>query len=140
MTDLSDLQGKHNLSGWDETVSKQFYEWSSPCDGVCFILDDVKYQIYLDEADGYRSYCSELESDQSVECKNTFIPVEVLCIHKERTDGLCDYGSDLLEIYDINNGKLIATIGTKYTDDYYPCGITEWIPENMSINEKTIDK
>ena len=128
MSELKDLQGKHYLSGWDSTIQED------GCDGVCFILDDKKYQIYLDEDDGYRSFCRDLEEDQNVGCCGQFDKIPVLCIHKYQHRWNED---DIIEIYDCNNGKLIARIGTENTDDYYPCGIIEWNPQNIYIKGGT---
>ena len=42
---------------------------------------------------------------------------------------------EIIEIYDKGNNKLILRFGTEDWNDYYPCFIREWIPENLYINE-----
>lgn len=100
-------------------------------DGVCFILDDKKYQIYTDGADGYRSYISEL-FEEDIECRN-MIPSEPVLITENK-----DEHHEGISIYSMN-GKKIAEIYTDKFDNWYPCAICNWYPENLTINEKNDD-
>ena len=124
---LKDLVGKHLLCGVDTCIEDKVvdeglrYSKRNLTDGICFILDNVKYQVYSDEADGYRSYLSEVFSDQSCCCQNTFTPLEVLVIWKTpEQNAIC--------ILNNSTGKLILEVGTDYTYDYYPCAIAYFNP------------
>lgn len=44
--------------------------------------------------------------------------------------------SDILELIDIANGKVVLACGTRNTDDYYPCYVAGFHPENMACNAK----
>lgn len=124
MTQLTDLIGIHVLTGFDTSIpDKENLE-----DGVCFVLDDKKYQIYTDPDDGWRSYLSEL-FEEDIECRNMIPPEAVLIVEKKNKnyDGILIYSS---------NGKLIADISTDNFDDWYPCARCEWYPENLVSNSK----
>ena len=129
MTKLTDLIGLHTLSGFDTSIpDKENLE-----DGVCFVLDDKKYQIYTDPDDGWRSYLSEL-FEEDIECRNMIPPELVLIVEKEKEnknyDGILIYSS---------NSKVIADISTDNSDDWYPCARCEWYPENLSSNNENND-
>lgn len=112
---LEDLAGNHILTGIDHT-----------CGEVLFQIDGLNYLIIEDEDDGYRSYMSELEiTDRTI--KNIFCGQPVRCEHQGEE-------SDILRIYSSDN-KIILEVGTDYTDDYYPCAVFNYYPENMDINQ-----
>lgn len=64
-----------------------------------------------------------------LECKNTFEPLQVFCIHISKSRSGYD-NADLLEMY-LMNGALVLTVGTDNSDDYYPSFVTDWQPENI---------
>lgn len=113
---LESLVGKHTFSGVDYAEH-----------GVIFCLDGVTYLAEEDEDDGYRSCMKEL-SVYSGKCRNTFPPQDVFCEYSE------DEGMDVLAIKDFKTSKTILKIGTDYTESYYPYFVSEYKPENMSIN------
>lgn len=116
------LIGKHKLSGFDTSIPDKD---DLDC-GVCFIIDDKKYQVYCNPDDGWRSYCSEIYEDQSVKCCNNFEPQDVLIVDaKDLNDK--DEG---IVIYTMN-GKILAKIVTEDYKDWYPTAIIEWNPENI---------
>lgn len=113
---LESLVGKRTFSGVDYAEH-----------GVLFCLDGVTYLAEEDEDDGYRSCMKEL-SVYSGKCRNTFPPQDVFCEYSEDGD------IDVLTIRDFKTSKTILRIGTDYTDSYYPYFVSEYKPENMSIN------
>lgn len=127
-TTLEKLIGKHTLSGVDEVVERieQYSDYYEDCEVIRFVLDGKTYTASQDPEDGYRSSMKEIMvSDDKV--INTFPPVEV--IGKMQHD---DYSfNDVLELYNINTGKLILAVGTENYDDYYPCWVADFNPEAM---------
>jgi hypothetical protein len=46
-------------------------------------------------------------------------------------------GSDnVIDFTDSATGKIVLSVGTQDTDDYYPCFVAEFTPENMTVNRK----
>jgi hypothetical protein len=135
--ELKDLMGKHFLSGVSMSKTRFKQEWDEEefededSNVMSFILDGVVYSAIEDPSDGYRSTMRDLKINE-YQVENTFEPIQVMC--KMRDDR--NYNSNnTLELYDIENGKLILAAGTDNTDDYYPCFVSEWIPENLSISQ-----
>lgn len=133
MVKLTDLIGSHKLQGFDTSIpNKKIDDCKEADDGICFILDDEKYQIYCDPSDGYRSYLTDLYTDESVKCSNCFEAEEVLI-------------ADAAKLYEDHNlegivilsmtGKIIGKIFTNHSDDWYPCARVEWYPENLDNNK-----
>lgn len=138
MVKLTDLIGSHKLQGFDTSIpNKKIDDCKEADDGICFILDDKKYQIYCDPADGYRSYLTDLYTDESVKCSNCFEAEEVLI-------------ADAAKLYEDHNlegivilsmtGKIIGKIVTDHSDDWYPYARVEWYPENLMLNQKKQNK
>lgn len=135
--ELKDLAGQIRLlSGvTNETISlecswddEQLYDGNS----ISFILDGVTYTAIEDNNDGYRSAMDSLLVNK-YECKNIFKPIPVFCVYRTKAYG--GYNSaDLLDIYEVENGNLILTLGTDNSDDYYPSFVTDWQPENISAS------
>lgn len=122
MTKLVDLIGLHILIGFDTCIPRK----KGLDDGICFILDGKKYQIYTDGADGYRSYLSEL-FEEDIECRN-MIPSEPVLITESGNP--CANGITMHSM----NGKKIAEIYTNYSDRWYACAMCRWYPENLVSN------
>lgn len=133
--ELTDLVGKHKLSGVDmlnESIESTWGGRFEDCQVVRFILDGVTYSAIEDPNDGYRSSMEEIRIDSGV-VTNTFPEQEVLCVYVDKD---CHEGdTDILEVRNINTGETILRIGTENTDDYYPSFACEWNPENMDINK-----
>jgi hypothetical protein len=128
--ELKDLVGEHELSGLDTFTKKATETWEEDSDGYRFVLDGKTYCALEDPSDGYRSNLRNLEITED-KVDYTFPPQKV--IGKMREDE--EYSkNDTIEFYDAINGKLILVIGTDNWDDYYPCCIMNWYPENLSIN------
>ncbi len=116
---ITDLCGKKILRGVDIDIG-------TPHDsnGISIYLDDTVYTAYEDPCDGYRSVCSELIIlDESSWTKPVF-----------EESVMCHVHDDIMEIFCIENGKLLMRVGTNHSDSYYPSFVSEWYPQNMSIN------
>jgi hypothetical protein len=136
--ELKDLVGKHVLSGVDYSHQSIEAEWGGgfeDCQVLNFILDGKGYSAIEDPEDGYRSTMRDLRVIDPALVTNTFPPIEVVAVYKVDGLGSYSYKSDLLEMYDTTNGKLVLRAGTDDTDDYYPIYVAEFTPENMSTNE-----
>ena len=134
LIEIKSLVGKHTLSGVDEITRKiknYFGDSFESCQCINFVLDGKTYTAIEDPDDGYRSALDKIiESNEKIE--NTFAPVEVIVLYREKYQ----YGEcEILDFVDIKNGKRVLEIGTEDTDDYYPCFVACWMPENLSINE-----
>jgi hypothetical protein len=92
---------------------------------MTIVLDGRGYTAVEDENDGYRSAMGELlaASVSELEGVTHFPGVAVLCSLAE--DG------HVLEIRERAKGRLVARVGTASHDDYYPCFLREWTPENI---------
>lgn len=131
--ELKNLIGEHELSGLDCIIiprSKNDYSYYD-ANAFLFILDGITYKAIENPDDGYRSYLKDLETtDEKV--SYTFSPQKV--IGKMMKSGV--YGkNDGIQFFDSITDKLVLEIGTKDYDDYYPCCILNWYPENMNINQ-----
>ena len=121
---MQNLTGLHKLSGFDDNIpDKENLE-----DGVCFILDGEKYQVYTNPDDGWRSYISELFKED-VQCANRFESEDVFVVYEESSD------FKGIKMYTMS-GKIIVELGTSNWDDWYPCAINHFYPENLAINKK----
>lgn len=130
--EFKDLVGKHMLSGVELSSIPNEDTWSdySSCEVIKFTLDGVTYMAIEDPSDGYRSYCNELKITED-EPKYPFPPQEVIGEMREGDEYCKD---DVIEFYDTSTNKCVLAIGTHDYDDYYPCCIMEYYPENLAIN------
>lgn len=130
--ELQDLLGKHMLSGVDmghESIKNTWGDDFESCQTLNFTLDGVTYSAIEDPSDGYRSSMNEIRVTDAP-AKNTFAPQEVLGVMR-RDD---DYKNDVLDLIDTTTGKVVLSVGTTNTDDYYPSFEAVFAPENMAIN------
>lgn len=129
--ELKDLVGEHLLSGLDTYKEPPADEWSDEGDAIRFVLDGVTYKAVENPDDGYRSYLRELQTTPEAVQYN--FPPQKVFAKMENDD---EWGkNDVLQFFDIVSSKLVLAIGTRNYDDYYPCAILEWHPENLSINQ-----
>ena len=130
--ELKDLVGKHVLTGvdMDNKSIQQYGDYFEDCEVINFVLDGKTYSAVEDPSDGYRSCMKEIiESVEPI--KNTFPGQEILA--RMRDDS--DYGkNEILDCIDVKTGKIVLSVGTESTDDYYPLFIGVFTPENMGIN------
>jgi hypothetical protein len=112
-----------------ESVKAQWGDSFEDCQVINFVLDGVTYTAIEDPNDGYRSTMREIAtSDKSV--SNTFTGQEVLAKMRENDK----YEHDILDLIDVVTGKVVLSVGTGNTDDYYPYWVAEFTPENMGAN------
>lgn len=130
--ELKDLVGEHELSGVDITTERvRLYEnYREDCEVVRFVIDGKTYKATEDPDDGYRSYLNEIKvTDEKV--TNTFPPQKVIGKMK---DDESRYGSNIIQFIDTTTRKVVLEIGTDNSEDYYPCCVMDWSPENLAIN------
>lgn len=131
---LESLQGQFVLTGvdfYEEDAIDAFRRNASVCR---FQLNCVTFCATEDPEDGYRSSMREVRvSDEPM--LNSFQPVSVVCVYRDKPlkPLLDEYYTkcDLLEIINCDNGKTILTVGTDNCDDYYPCFVANFKPENI---------
>lgn len=136
MTDqveLDSLVGEHVLDAVDLSTKsiKQYGSHYEDCEVMRFRLDGVAYTAIEDPSDGYRSSLeSLLVSDEPMQ--NVFPPIKVIARKKENERYSIN---DTLQLVDALTGKVVVEVGTDNTDDYYPCFVSYFAPENMATNE-----
>lgn len=132
--------GVHYLSGIGHTVFKDRYD--DDIEGELFCIDGNVYGAYIDPDDGWRSYGVIQKVD--AKCQYTFPPQAVLIEHIDenrmiKEDDWFDYVKrELLVIKDAKNLEEVLVVGTDRTDDYYPCAIFNYTPENLEINKEKL--
>lgn len=136
--------GKHFLSGVGHATIKCDNIYRDDVDVDLFCIDGITYGAFIDPDDGYRSYGS-IQEVKDHKCQYTFPPqpvnIQNVNINEEvyREDkfgGWHEYISkDFLRMTDAINGKEVLEIGTDYSEDYYPCAIFHYTPENLEINK-----
>ena len=133
--ELKDLYGEHLLTGvsFGELVGDP-YDNGDVCSTVDFILDGKVYSTIENPSVGYRSSMKEIVDGRICEIQNVFPPlavigVEMPCNYKGQHEGL--------DFIDKVTGKIVLSIGTEDTDDYYPSFVSRFNPENMAHNAVT---
>ena len=136
--------GKHFLSGVGHATIKCDNIYSDDVDVDLFCIDGITYGAFIDPDDGYRSYgsiqevkehkCQYTFPPQPVNIQNVNINEEVYC--EDNFGEWYEYISkDFLRMTDAVNGKEVLEIGTDYSENYYPCAIFHYTPENLEINK-----
>jgi len=131
--ELKDLVGLHKLSGVDMSNEKIKEEWGDSfedCQVINFILDKKTYTAIEDPSDGYRSSMREIKESKVI-IKNKFVPVKVMGVMRRKESY---HENDIIDFYDVKTGKLVLSVGTDNSDDYYPSFVAEFTPESMAIN------
>lgn len=126
--ELESLVGLHELSGVSfDTIPPEQPLGSSYGDAnrCTFIIDGVAYQAIEDPDDGYRSSLDCLLKCSAADVTNTFTPIKVL-------GAMRGGNADVIDFADVRNGKVILSVGTENTDDYYPWFEATWTPENIA--------
>lgn len=122
---LKKLAGKHVLSG----VAMSYTKHDAEC--VKFILDGKVYVATEDPNDGYRSCMKSLELSNEKLAPN-FPDTEVEVAYQS------DDNHELCHFVATQNGKEVLTIGTDYTEEYYPVCVFRYSPENLPCNRRKI--
>lgn len=140
---LHSLLGEHWLDAVDYGTGKH-KEWDGKFVDANLItvrLDGICYTAIEDPNDGYRSSMDTIFTKE-VEMTNVFTPTWVVGrpYVSDPEDKYSDHRDEegevnLIEFVDVWNGKVILTIGTDFSDGYYPSFVANWAPENLAINE-----
>ncbi len=128
--ELESLVGRHILDAVDFDVIQKARPYDEDARTMTFRLDGITYTATEDPSDGYRSAMEHLEAEP-VEMKNVFAPCNVLCAM--RADDTYRK-NDVLDMIDEITGKVVLSVGTENTDDYYPNYVDDFMPENMAAN------
>jgi len=138
VSELKDLVGPHVLDAVDfENVSTPSYEgadYTSDSQVCRFRIDGVVWAVLEAPPDGYGSSMRELRrqrKNSKAKLSNIFTATPVLAVYVDH-----GYGSDLLTMYAIENGKPVLTVGTDRSDDYYPNFVASFAPENLPVNSQ----
>ena len=130
---LEDLVGEHELTGVEfgrEEVESEYYHEDEESNFVRFIIDGVTYKAVEDPSDGYRSMLGKILVD-SADVKNTFPAINV-CVNivtsYDDSDTNPEVYESILEFRDCKTGKVILSIGTDYSNGYYPCFVSSFTP------------
>lgn len=67
-----------------------------------------------------------------MDTKNPFSGVKVLAHY--RTSNRYNQSSEIMDFIDTSTGQVVLSIGTDYSDDYYPSFVANFNPAAMSIN------
>jgi len=133
MTELNDLVGLHKLTGvdFDYMVLDELFDNPKDRNVINFVLDGKTYTAIEDDNDGYRSAMDEIKVS-NFKVSNKFKAVKVLGTMRE--GGYNKH--DIIDFIDCITGKIVLSVGTRNTDDYYPTFMNEWKPENLCLNQK----
>lgn len=129
--ELKDLVGEHELKGVGEITVKNENSYTRQ-NGFTFKLDDTVYTAIENIPDGYRSYMSKLRVDED-EIDTKIPPIKVTARMKPDGDWT---NKKILELIDQKTGETVLEVGTDNYDDYYPCYVFDWRPENLSVNQQ----
>ena len=137
--ELNDLVGIHTLTGVDIN-SVRVDTWGfgdfETTETISFTLDGVTYTAVEDPNDGYRSCMKKLFVGGEVQ--NKFAPVIVKAGMKKKNKH-DDDDPDILELVDAFTKEVILSVGTSYSDSYYPTFVCNFQPEKMCVNKEKTD-
>ena len=134
--ELESLVGMHVLSGVDRvTITPEVEEYKYGDAAVLnFVLDGKVHSAIEAGNDGYRSMLGEIFVSEGT-LKNMFEAIGVLGVMRESTTELYSQACDILDLYDVANGKIVLSVGTENSDDWYPWFVAEFEPRNLHVNE-----
>lgn len=131
---LADLIGLHTLTGVD-FGTWEYVRWDDcvvDVNAIFIELDGITYVAMEDYNDGYRSAMQELLEIPARGFQNRIPETQVCGVWMQRSKYNRD---DLVALIDIVNGKTVILVGTDSADDYYPCFISEYTPQNLHWND-----
>lgn len=130
---FEDLIGEHVLDAVDTFIEKvnRYGDYDEDANAIRFRLDGVVYTAVENPADGYRSSMERLFASPDAKMVNTFPGCRVLV--RMKPDGSYSV-NDTLEMIDLKTRKVVLEVGTDNSDDYYPCFVSAFWPENMAAN------
>lgn len=129
--DLKFFAGKSfMLTAVESGVRSEPSSWGYPINMLSFTLSGVTFRAEEDPSDGYRSSLDTIRvlTGDEAKLKNTFPPQRVVARLSSGSN------ADMVVFCDANTGKVVIEVGTVNTDDYYPCFVAHFSPENMAIN------
>ena len=130
------LEGTHILQGVEvihNCIVPDGWGGSIETNAILIRLDGINYLFVEDPADGYRSYMREImTTDKTPKYILPDIEVTIKHITDPIPGSFGGYTNDFYDFYEGNN--LILRVGTEDVDDYYPCCILEYHPENLNCN------
>lgn len=129
---LDDLLGPAILTGVSfGHIQAKEYQDSDP-QTIDFILNGRIISAVEDPSDGYRSAMDTLLINrEGANVTNIFPAVAVTGRRQENSE----YNTnDVIEFVDNINGKVVLRVGTDNIDDYYPCFVAQWFPDDLSVN------
>jgi hypothetical protein len=135
--ELKDLVGKHILTGVStdkvpmQTHDFGDYESVEDCESISFALDGLVYTAIQDPSDGYRSSMRSIYICGSI--LNVFPATEVDCSMRENGEYEIN---EVLDVVDVLSGKIILSVGTGNTNDYYPYWVAVWDPTGLYLNRE----
>lgn len=137
------------LSGvWTGHEQVKEYDWSEEtvtANVMYFMWDGVIYMGAEDPSDGYRSSLRYIQRCPTLFPVNVWDPSERCSVRyvgeRETYPGGEDWKekTDILEFVSEVTGKVVMTLGTSNTDDYYPSCVLYFDPRALSHNQPEID-
>jgi hypothetical protein len=137
------------MGEYSELCGRKIFKGVAEANDHMYIkLDDNVYDFYNDPDDGYRSYgCMQGIAnpddykDLMFNLEHTPLEVDVEEIDESRRDtvfgecfkGIQIYGSEGLES---RTGEPICRVGTDYSDDYYPCSVSQFDSKEATLVHK----
>lgn len=130
---LHSLVGEHELFGVD--IGEENFGYTGKRGYAVVGLSGYCYKFVENPDDGYRSYMVDEIVKYVGAPVNNFAPVKVYVRYvEERVECAVHEECEILEFVDSVTDKVVLTVGTGATDDYYPYCVFEYIPENMIHN------
>jgi hypothetical protein len=114
---IQDLVGVHTFTGFNTSSDND-------SNTAIFVLDDITYMAIEDPDDGYRSSMNKIIITNE-KCTNK-IPVHFV-------NGEID--DEVINFIDIVTKETVLSIGTDYSDSYYPSFVDYFNPTNLAINK-----
>lgn len=138
---MNDLIGPHILRGVSFGSVKPEGYYKDTSDTISFILDDKIYTAVEDDNDGYRSalgdiYIADETPSFAAGGGVIFAGVHVTAAWSKNTGEHDNRGDAILDFTDTVSGKIVLSVGTDYSDDWYPSFVASWMPENLSLNHE----
>ena len=124
--EFSALYGLHELSGVDFEVVKATERYDEDANVMRLLIDGRIYVATEDPDDGYRSTLGTFELVDGPPIQNTFTPIPVIVSAREHGE---DSKSDVIDFVAVATGKIVASVGTENTDDYYPYFVANFDPQ-----------
>lgn len=133
LVDFDSLVGTHTLTGVDFDVIPRNEDagmWDD-ANSMAFVLDGQVYVAVENPDDGYRSSLRHLIRVPDATVKNAFAPCTVNGVIRVNGQwSVCD----IIDFFDVTTEKVVLSVGTDNTDDYYPSCVMQFTPEHMNLN------